>query len=209
MARNKVRKWSNLKGQVPDAPTAEPSEWMERVFKEKDARQTKTMSELQEEYAELVAADEAAEEAKSERNIKYAALDRRILEELDKVKQVSGQDMWRGNGHTFSPKFSPRPVVEDPVAFMKWIHDTNQQDQLTLPTGRLNAIIAECMDTSLASILTPAQRALLAPGDPGSGMPPPGIKLFLQTSVHHTSPKAAKPGAPVESPAGDPDDGPF
>jgi len=208
MARNKVRKWSNLKGQVPDAPETQPSEWMQEVFKAKDARQTKSMDELQQEYGELVAADEADKAAASERNIKYAALDRRILEELEKVKQVSGQDMWRGNGHTFSPKFSPRPVVEDKQALRAWITETGQEDQLELPTGRLNAIIAECMNTDLAAILTPAQRATLRPGDPGSGMPPPGIKLFLQTSVHHTSAKA-KPTTAASTPDADGDDGPF
>lgn len=208
MARNKPRKWSNLKGQVPDAPVNETSEWMQEVFKEKDARKDLGMDELQQEYGDLVAADEAAAAAASERNIKYAALDRRILEELEKVKKVSGQDMWRGNGHTFSPKFSPRPVVEDSAKLLAWIKETNQEDQLTLPTGRLNAIIAECMNTDLAAILTPAQRATLKPGDPGSGMPPPGIKLFLQTSVHHTSPKA-KPAGGGDSPADDSEDGPF
>lgn len=208
MARNKVRKWSNLKGQVPDAPVNETTEWMQEVFREKDARKDKSMDELQEEYAQLSEADEAAEAERAKRNIKYAALDRCILTKLEDVKKVSGQDMWRGNGHTFSPKFSPRPVVEDKAALRAWIKETNQEDQLELPTGRLNAIIAECMNTDLAKILTPAQRAMLRPGDPGSGIPPPGIKLFLQTSVHHTSPKV-RPGGAAPDDESEPNDVPF
>lgn len=205
MARNKPRAWSNQVGKLPEPPSNEPSEWMQEVLREKDKRQDKTMDELMAEYATLEAEEAIAAKAQSARNVLYAAIDKRILEELAKVKQVSGQDMWRGNGHTCSPKHTPRPVIEDPEALRKWIKETGQEDQLTLPQGRLMSILTEAMQTDMSAILTPAQRAQLKPGDPGSGAPPPGVKVFLHTGVHHTTPKA-RPAA--ENPP-DGDDGPF
>jgi hypothetical protein len=51
--------------------------------------------------------------------------------------------------------------------------------------------------------MTPAQRAELNPGDPASGVPPPGVKVFLQTTVHHPPVKRPAPVEPDEL------DGPF
>lgn len=162
---------------------------MQKVFEAKDARQAKTMNELALEWADLEEEEEFEELAQSERNIKYAALERRILEELEKVKQVAGTDMWRGEGHTFSPKFTPRPVVTDLPALMAWIKSTGQEHQLTLPKPRLKSIVCEALDTELAASMTVAQRAELKPGDPSSGACPPGVSAFLDTGVHHTGGK--------------------
>ena len=204
MARKKQRAWSNQVGKLPQSPEDTLSPWYQEALRMKEERKDKTMQELKDEYAELEAADEKAATEQSARNLIYKALELRILEEIKKVQAVAGTDTWRGDGHVFSPKHTARPVIEDPAALKKWIEDTNQLDQLTLPTGRLNAIITEAFNTDMSSILTPAQRAMLKPGDPGSGQPPPGVKVFLQTSVHHTAPRAK----PSES-SDDGDDGPF
>lgn len=206
MARaGKPRKWSNLKGQIPDAAPSETTEWMAKVYIEKDGLAGKTMQEMQDEWVALEEEEEFAKLAESKRNITYKALELRILEELQKVKAIAGTDMWRGENKTFSPKFTPHPTVTDPVALMKWIHDTNQEAQLTLSAPRLKSIVNEALDTEAAVAMTPAQRAELKPGDPASGAPPPGVAVFLQTGVHHTSVKQIIPGTA----GSDPDDSPF
>lgn len=191
---NKPRKWSNLKGIVPDDPEQVVlTEWMIKVLEAKDERQAKSMQELQDEWSDLEEEEAFAELAQSERNIKYAALERRILEELEKVKAVAGTDMWRGERKTFSPKLTLRPTVNDLSALMQWIHDTGQESQLSLPAPRLKSIVCEAMDTDAAVSMTPAERAALKPGAPASGQPPPGVKVFLQTGVNHTTVKKAGP----------------
>lgn len=192
MARkNKPRKWSNLAGQLPEDPRqSHLSPWMQEVLAIKDEKYNElSMSELKDEWAKLDEAQAAADALTSERNKQYKALELRVIEELKKVHEVAGTDMWRGDGHTFSPKFNPRPVVKDPVALRKWIEENDKEDLLTLSAPRLKSIVCEALDTELAAMMTPAQRAGLKPGDPSSGMPPPGVEVFLQTSVHHTGGK--------------------
>lgn len=185
MARNKPRKWSNLKGQLP--AVEEPSEWMMKVLAEKDKLAGKSMAELKDEYAALEEEQRFEDLARAERNIKFAALEKRILEELAKIKELAGTDMWRGDGHTFSPKYTPRPVVKDPAALMDWIKQRGLQELLSLPSARLKSIVVEALNTEMAAMMSPAERAALKPGDPGSGMPPPGVEVFLHETVHHTS----------------------
>jgi hypothetical protein len=207
MARKKTGgKWSNLKGQFPEATPVELSDRMVEVFAAKDARKDATMDELIAERAALEEEEAFEDLARADRSVKYEALDRRILEELDKVKQIAGTDMWRGDGRTASPKITPQPIVEDIVALTEWIKDTGLYDTLfTLSKPRLKATVCEALETDAAAALTPAQRAALKPGAPGSGAPPPGVKVHLRTTVHHTS---AKQRAPRHV-AADPDDVPF
>lgn len=208
MARKKsCNKWSN----VPDAPV-EMSDRFKAVLEEadklrwhpvdepSDVREPFTMTDLQNEWVALEEEEAFAELAAAQRSIKFDALERRILEELEIVKRVSGSDMWRGDHKTFSPKFTPRPQVKDLHALMQWIESTGQRDQLTLPAPRLKAIVCEALDTELAASMTPAQRAALKPGDPASGVPPPGVEAYLDRGINHRTVRITH--------AGD-DDGPF
>jgi hypothetical protein len=88
--------------------------------------------------------------------------------------------------------------VENPQALLAWVREKNMEALLTLPSGRLNSIIAEAYNEDIVAILSPDQRATLEPGDPGSFAPPPGVKVFLQEGVHHTS-KRKKPTAEEDS----------
>lgn len=214
MATRKPRKWSNLKGVIPDADSGVITPWMKKVLAAKDTRAEHSMATLADEYAGLKAADKKAEEDSSKRKVLYKALELRVLEELKKVKEVAGMDTWQGAaGQSFSPKFTPRPVVKDPEALMAWIHETKQTEQLTLPGARLKAIVCEALDTKVAAVLTPAQREQLKPGDPASGAPPPGVDVFLQTSVSWTGGKRSANADPSEALADEsstgPEEGPF
>lgn len=212
--KTKDRAWSNLKGVIPDAPEqVELTPRTIKVIEEADKRRVKlvdeqehpvTMDDLAKEWSGLEEEEEFEELAKTQRNIIYDALTRRILEELEHVKAVAGTDMWRGDGQTFSPKFALNIKVTDPIALRKWVEETGQQHLLTIPRGRLNGIVAEAMKLDTAAALTPAERAALKPGQPGSGQPPPGVEVTLFTTVHHTNPSKRTRRS------SDPDDeGPF
>lgn len=189
MARRKKRQWSNLKGQIPDDPEqVVMSERMEKVLKEKDERADKSMNDLAQEFASLEEEESFEELARSERNIKFEAIERRILEELEKIQGIAGTDMWRGDGHTFSPKYQARPIVTDPAKLMQWVRDTGQEALLRLLPSTLQSIVNEALNTDLAATLTPAQRAALEPGSAGSGVPPPGVQVVLRTTVNHRGP---------------------
>lgn len=208
--RDKTRKWSNLKGQIPEAVDLSPRG--AEVIKLADERRQKedgspvVIDDLALEWNGLEEEEEFETLAREQRNVIYDALTKRILEELERVKQLAGTDLWRGQDQTFSPKYMLNIKVSDPVALRKWVEETGQQHLLTVPTGRLKGIVSECMDTDKAAAMTPAERAQLKAGQPGSGMPPPGVEVSLFTTVHHTS---TKPGKKTRG-SSDPDDsGPF
>ncbi len=208
--RDKVRKWSNLKGQIPDAVDLSPRG--QEVIKEADTRRNKetgepvTMDDLALEWNGLEEEEAFEDMAREKRNIVYDALTKRILEELDRVKTMAGTDLWRGQDQTFSPKYMLNIRVTDPIALRKWVEETGQQHLLTIPVGRLKGIVGEAMNTDSAAAMTPAERATLKAGQPGSGMPPPGVEVSLFTTVHHTS---TAPGKKTRG-SSDPDDsGPF
>lgn len=223
--RDKTRKWSNMKGQIPDAVDLSPRAAL--VIAEADKRRWKpavepsgalvevvpgvqvevTMDDLAAEYNNLEEEEAFEDMARDRRNIVYDALTKRILEEIEKVKAIAGTDMWRGQDQTFSPKYMLNIRVTDPVALRKWVRETDQEHLLTLPSGRLKAIVGEALNTDAAAAMTPGERAALKPGMPASGQPPPGVEVSLFTTIHHTS---TKPGKRTRG-SSDPDDtsGPF
>jgi hypothetical protein len=203
--RDKVRKWSNLKGQIPDAVDLSPRAQL--VIAEADKRRGQTtMDDLAIEWNSLEEEEAFESFARDQRNIYYDALTKRILEELDKVKTLAGTDLWRGQDQTFSPKHMLNLRVTDPVALRRWVEETDQNHLLSIPSGRLKGIVGEAMNTDIAAAMTPAERAKLKPGMPGSGQPPPGVEVSLFTTVHHTS---TAPGKKTRG-SSDPDDsGPF
>lgn len=201
MAKKK-RAWANLKGTLPDASENQPDEYTQKVLVAKDARQGQTLAEMAQEWATLEEEEEFEDRTRYERNIKYRALELRILEELETVKAVAGTDIWRGEGQTFSPKHMLNVRITDPRALRDWVEQTGQQDQLTLPIGRLKAIVGEALDTDAAANMTPAQRSTLKAGDPASGAPPPGVAVALHTTVHHTSGTRKRSAAPDDDEVG-------
>lgn len=192
MAR-KPKKWSNMEGVVPAVPQDTLSPWFQKVLKEKDTLADLSLLELDARYAVLVAEEKAEEEARRLRNIKYKALEMRMLEELEKVATVSGQETWRGNGTTLSPKRSLRPTVKDKAKLKEWLGERDMEDLLELPSGRLNSIVADAFDAENASMLTPAQRATLTAGLPGSQLAPPGVEVFMEKTINRTARGTVRP----------------
>lgn len=186
----KPRKWSNLQGQVPEEPVeVSPRELKVRAKADALRAERVPMKTLAQDYAALVEEEEFEEIAKKKRAIDYDALERVILDELTRVEELSGQDTWRGEGQTFSPKFTPIPTVFDKKSLLSWIHENNLDDLLDIHYSRLKSVVIEALKTDLAATMTPAQRAALKPGEPGSGQPPPGVSVYLRKGINHTMPK--------------------
>lgn len=198
MARNKPRANAHLVGKIPEV-AVEMNDRMARIIEEKDARRVKpdgtpvTLAELAAEYASLQEEESFEELAQKERSITYEALERRMLEELEKVKDVSGNDMWRGDGQTVSPKHVLNVHITDKIALKQWIKDTDQEHILEVPAPRLKSIVGEALNADLATGMTFAERAALKPGAPGSMQPPPGVSVSLFNTINYSSrkPKAA------------------
>lgn len=187
MARKKAGKWANQVGTIPEEQKDTVSPWFKKVLEEKDTLQGLSMAELDAKWAALEAEDEAVEEARKARNIKYEALEMRILEEIERIKTISGQESWRGNGTLITPKRVLRPSVKDKAALRAWVEEHDMEAMLELPSGRLNSLVTDAFDTENASILTPAQRATLSAGMPGSQLAPPGVEVFMKTTVNRTA----------------------
>ena len=207
MARNKPRANAHLIGKIPDAPV-ELTERQVAVYADRDRLRTRedgtpaSMDDLAAEYGGLVEEEDFEDLAKSERSVKFDALERLILEQLEGIKRIAGTDMWRGEGQTFSPKHVLNVHITDPAALRKWIKDTDQEHVLAIPAARLKSITAEALNPELAVAMTPAERAALKPGQPGSMQPPPGVSVSLHHTINHTAQKRR-----VVAPADD--DAPF
>lgn len=207
MARNKPRANAHLVGSLP-APPVEMNERQLRVLAEKDKLRLKedgtpyTLKDLAEQYASLEEEASFEDLAQRERSIHFEALERRMLEELEKNKDLTGIDMWRGDGQTISPKHVLNVHITDPIALRKWIKDTDQEHVLSIAAPRLKSIVAEALNADIVTAMTPAQRAALQPGQPGSMQPPPGVSVTLFSTINYTSRKPKAVAAPD-------DDNPF
>jgi hypothetical protein len=212
MARAKTRKWSNLKGsEIDDSNAIELTPRQTKVLTEVDKRRVKedsgdpvTIKDLEQEWSTLEEEEGFEDQGREDRSILFAALEKRVLEELERIKDQTGIDMYRGEQVTFSPKFVLNSSVENPQVFYAWVKKKVLEHMLTMPVGRLKSIVATAMDTDLAAAMTPAQRAALEPGEPGSGVPPPGVRVTLHTTINHTSQRTRRRPAPDAD-----DDGPF
>lgn len=185
----KQRKWSNL--QVPEEPV-ELTEREVAIRKLADEYRGSegviwTMRALAVEYASAVEEEKFETLAAKERSVKYEALERVIREQLQMVEDLTGQDMWRGEGQVFSPKFTPIPVIHDRDSFMRWLEDEGVlMDYLKLDSDKVKDLVKECLDTDAAVTMTPAERAALKPGQPASGQLPPGVSVFMRRGINRT-----------------------
>lgn len=202
MAKRKGRAWSNLPGQVPDEPVPVTEREL-AIRKRADELRglaldpatnqplaAKTMRELAQEYASLVEEEDFESLAHKQRSVAYEALERVILAELARVEELSGQDTWRGEGQTFSPKFLPIPVITDRAALLRWIKEQGHEEYLLdVKDSRLKEVVLAALNTDAAAAMTPGERAQLRPGEPASGQPPPGVTVFVRRGINRTANK--------------------
>lgn len=188
----KQRKWSNMRGQLPERPVElSPRELAIRAHK--DTLNDHALPELQAAWSALDAVEASVAVESRKRSIEYAALERRVLEELKKIEALAGTDQYKGALGTFSPKYNVEPSVENNDVLTEWAKKNGFEELLSLPSGKLKEIVTDALDKNAATSLSVPQRAALTPGSAGSLQPPPGVKLFMHTTVSFTSKKVALP----------------
>lgn len=185
MAKKK-RQWSNLEGVVPEVAEDELSEREVNIRTAMDQfrETTPAMKELAQEYQALVEEENFADLEARKRSVKFEALERLIRQQLKTVEEVSGQDMWRGEGQTFSPKTTIIPTVRDKEALIAYIKANGMEDTLTLPAPRLKSLVIDMLEAF--ETMTPAQRVELSRKGITLENPIPGVELYLKPGVHRT-----------------------
>lgn len=188
----KPRKWSNMAGRLPERVVElTPRELAIRAAKDQLAG--KSMRELQELWLKMDVVEAQAAAESKKRSIVYAAIERLALDELKAIKEKAGTDQFKSELGTFSPKHNVEPSIEDNDVLTAWAKQNGFEELLTLPSGKLKEIVTEALDEKAAMSLTVPQRAALPPGSAGSMQPPPGIKLYLHTTVSFTGKRATPP----------------
>jgi hypothetical protein len=178
-----------MRGQIPEKPI-ELSAREIAIREAKDKLASVELKELQEKWFALDLEEARAASLAKHRSILYAALERRVLEELKKIEDMAGTDQYKGPLGTFSPKYGVEPSVENNETLTEWAKENGFEELLQLPSGKLKEIVTDALDPKAAMSLTVPQRASLPPGSAGSGQAPPGVKLWFHTSVNFTSKKA-------------------
>lgn len=201
---SKPRPWSNLEGQIPEEPKPKTERELAIERRCDELRglavnpktgqpfEKLTMKELALGYGDLEEEAEFEDLAKKTRSVEYEAHERVIRDELQRIQELSGQDTWRGEGHTFSPKNLPVPIITNRAALEAWIEENGHEYLWDIHGGRLKEIVLAALNTDAAINMTPTERAALKPGEPASGVPPPGVSVFLKKSINHRGP-ARKP----------------
>lgn len=81
-----------------------------------------------------------------------------------KAMEADGTNMFRlDSGESLSIKDEPYTSVEDKPAFMKWLHETEQDDLLSVHYQTMNSMVKERLES-------------------GRNVPP-GLKVFIKQSI--------------------------
>lgn len=177
MSRSKKpNKWATVN--LPEEPI-EVDEWFQAVLDAMRERATSTMRQLSAEYDMRERILDALDKTRKKQTAIIEALNRRILEELER----SGSDVWRDEGHTYSPSSDVSAKVRDRAAFVQWVKDSGQEELLTVMPATVKSLTKNALDPEVAASLSPQERAKLKPGDAGSCAPPPGVEAFARKTL--------------------------
>jgi hypothetical protein len=177
----KSKQWSTL-GLPPVADDNEQSAWFKRMLAFKDERAATPIDDLAQEYNDLE--DELAiiDARRSELTALKEALDRTILQRMDD-QRIEKLNLL---GQTFSERIDIQPKVKDRTAFYDWIRETKQEELFKVDHGHIKTMVKDALDPEVVMTLTPAQRAALKVGEPGSGQCPPGLEAAAKRTLGRT-----------------------
>ena len=177
------KKWASVG--LPLIEDDTEKQWFKRVLELKDERKDQNIAQLVEQYPDLE--DELAliDSRRSELTALKEALDRRVMEELKKT----GADRMTIGGYTVSTTGDVQPKIEDRTKFFEWVEEQGMDDLFTIQHGRVKQLAKEALDPEVAESLTPAARAALEPGYPGSGQLPPGVTARYEPRLSKTRTK--------------------
>jgi len=172
-------KWAHLKGKVPEkAPTLRDMALGEELNKIDAA----DIGQLTDEYNALwKESDDLAALVKANK-LKMDA--REIL--IRKRLASKGVDGAMVNGYTWTEKFEPYPVCEDPAAIVEYFRTHDMEDQLTLSNtelaSRLKSFVKdEASRGELQVITIPGENGEEDTTEVRSSIP--GVKVFLKADL--------------------------
>jgi hypothetical protein len=141
MAKSK-RKWSNLKGVLPDAPVEAPTGYEQEMAKHHEAMDREGITDLGRllpHLNELEAEKERLEQETKKQNARIAAAEGRALALLKK----DNLDSVTHEGQLFYTSSEPHPKVTDHLAVRDWARENGHDDSLQLPWSTLKALVKE------------------------------------------------------------------
>jgi hypothetical protein len=156
MAKSK-KKWADLKGKLPDAPSSYGDDMLER----QRTLEALPLRELADTYEAARLAAEAADEAKKLAAFEEEAAERALLNKMER----EGLDSIGIKGYNYSPSLEPYPSVKDKAAFMAYALD-QMPETLTVPHQSLKARCKSALE--------------------GDGEVPPGVELYLKHKFSRT-----------------------
>jgi hypothetical protein len=156
-------KWSGLKDKFT-AFVQDPT-YQQKVDLEK-----KTLAKLSRvlrcaKYAAFKRLKEAAEDEIEKLNVKLEALSQLLVDDLEGEAETK---ITNDTG-TFSIKDEPYPSVKDKLAFHAWVRSSGQEEILTVNYMTMSAIV----------------KAKIEAGEEI----PPGVDVFIKTSIRWTKPR--------------------
>lgn len=185
-------KYARLKGKVPEQETERDQAINEFLAEWRND----SLAVLTEAYNKACTdGDELAAKVKKT-NQRIDALEILIRRRLD----AEDADSVGMHGFTWSEKFEPYPVAEDPVAIVKYFKDNELEDQLALTNselaGRLKKYVKE---EALANELVVVTKQVDDPDAPGGTREVtevrshiPGVRVFLKAGLSRVKSKGVK-----------------
>jgi hypothetical protein len=182
MEHDVASKYEHLKGKIPEQPTARDTaltEALTLIESQTIADLTANYNALNEKSDELAAAVKVV-------NLQMDALEIVIRRRLD----AQNADAVRISGYTWSEKFEPYPVCEDPAAIVAYFESHGMEDQLTLRNSELAARLKNFVkEEALAGGLQMTTKTV---PDPTTGVDSeivevrssiPGVRVFLKGTL--------------------------
>jgi hypothetical protein len=179
----KAKQWKTVG--LPSEPEDEQSERFQEIIRLKDARAGLQLAELVEEFNDVQDERDIISKRDAQLSRLEEALERLILEHIDK----QGAEQIKIGGRTFSERIDVLPNVTDKKALFEWVKETCPEF-LKIGEGHLKTLVKEALDPEVAATMTPAQRAGLKAGEPGSNKLPPGVGAYTRRTLG--SPRSKK-----------------
>lgn len=178
-------KYAGLYGTIPEEPTQREAAVIEAI-KERSER---TPHELTAEHNTLSLEAEGLAKQVKQLSIKMTAVEALIRERLD---SLNGEAL-SINGKTWSRKFEPYPVCDDPAAIVKYFKEHDMEDSLELTktelATRLKAFVKEeALNNEL--IIETVKDPVTGEDKIDVRSQIPGVRVFLKAGLSH--PKSKK-----------------
>lgn len=172
----KAKQWTSLG--LPAEPEDKQSERFQEIIRLKDERAQIKLADIVEELNDVKDERDLISKRDQQLSRLEEALERLILDALD----TQGADQIKIGGRTFSERVDVIPLVEDRDAMLNWVKQTCPE-LLKVDSGNLKTIVKEALDPEVAATMTPAQRAALEAGQPGSNKLPPGVGAYTRRTL--------------------------